>query len=166
MTSKNTVNNRKANNLCVKCGKRPPNKNINNCEECRIDMVNRTKERKKKLISQGLCERCGVNKLINKRFCESCYNKHKISALKCYSRDRDILYEKYGGYTCKCCGETEKAFLTIDHINGGGSKHRKEVGQSNIYRWLKQNNYPEGFQVLCMNCQWGKKNCGICPHQK
>ena len=26
-----------------------------------------------------------------------------------------------------------------------------------FYLWLKRNNFPEGFQTLCMNCQWLKK---------
>ena len=34
-----------------------------------------------------------------------------------------------------------------------------------IYIWLKNNNFPEGFQVLCFNCNCGKaRNKGICPH--
>ncbi len=55
---------------------------------------------------------------------------------------------------------TTLAALSIDHINGGGSKHRKELGGggTKFYRWLKKHNYPEGFQVLCMNCQFIKKN--------
>ena len=43
--------------------------------------------------------------------------------------------------------------LSIDHIGGGGYKHTKIVGRgSSFYKWLKRNNYPEGFQVLCFNC--------------
>jgi hypothetical protein len=46
--------------------------------------------------------------------------------------------------------------LSIDHINGCGKLHRKEV-KRDFYVWLKKNNYPEGYQVLCMNCQFIKK---------
>jgi hypothetical protein len=46
--------------------------------------------------------------------------------------------------------------LSIDHINGGGNKHRKTIGWS-LYYWLIAHNYPKGFQVLCMNCQFIKK---------
>ena len=43
--------------------------------------------------------------------------------------------------------------LTIDHINGGGSQHRKEIGAGiRFYRWLKRNHYPEGYRVLCFGC--------------
>jgi hypothetical protein len=66
---------------------------------------------------------------------------------------------------CVCCGETILEFLTIDHINNNGAEHRRRVGP-NIYNWLKKNNYPNGYQVLCMNCNWGKRvNGGICPHK-
>ena len=49
--------------------------------------------------------------------------------------------------------------LSIDHINGGGTKHRADQGQGiSLYRWLEKNSYPAGFQVLCMNCQWIKRH--------
>lgn len=74
----------------------------------------------------------------------------------------------YGG-SCACCGETEPTFLSIDHIEGGGTKHRKALrtgGGHTFYRWLRKNGYPKEFQILCMNCQFGKAILGICPHQK
>ena len=40
------------------------------------------------------------------------------------------------------------------------------VGGTKFYRWLKRNNFPEGFQVLCFNCNCGKEiNKGVCPHK-
>jgi hypothetical protein len=45
--------------------------------------------------------------------------------------------------------------LTIDHIGGGGLKQRKElgiVGGHHLYRWLKRNDYPKGYRVLCFTC--------------
>jgi len=59
-------------------------------------------------------------------------------------------------------------FLTIDHINGGGNKQKQEIGGAGIklYLWMKRNNYPSGFQVLCMNCNFAKGKYGICPHQR
>lgn len=70
------------------------------------------------------------------------------------------------GDRCVCCGETEPLFLTIDHINNDGAKHRKEIGQRNFLLWLSRNNYPPGFQTMCINCNLGKhRNKGICPHE-
>lgn len=69
------------------------------------------------------------------------------------------------GNKCACCGETEPMFLAIDHINGGGNQHRKFMHKRDISIWLRDNNYPPGFQVLCHNCNMAKAYYGICPHQ-
>lgn len=80
---------------------------------------------------------------------------------------KDAAYAAYGGYRCSCCGETTEAFLSIDHVNNDGAEHRRQVDRRKIYKWLAKNGYPEGFQVLCMNCNFGKaRNGGICPHQQ
>lgn len=73
------------------------------------------------------------------------------------------------GSICACCGETDHIFLSIDHINDDGAEHRKQTGQGidGLYRWLKDNQYPEGFRVLCHNCNHGRYlNGGICPHEQ
>lgn len=33
-----------------------------------------------------------------------------------------------------------------------------------IYRWLKQQGFPTGFRVLCMNCNFSYGLHGYCPH--
>jgi len=73
----------------------------------------------------------------------------------------------YGG-KCKCCGETEIAFLAIDHVENDGAAHRKEVGKGYaIYRWLKERGFPQqGFQILCANCNYAKWSQKVCPHEK
>ena len=71
------------------------------------------------------------------------------------------------GRSCACCGETEPVFLTIDHIDGNGAEHRRQInnrGGSSFYYWLRQNGYPEGYQVLCWNCNSAKHINGTCPH--
>jgi hypothetical protein len=84
----------------------------------------------------------------------------------------DILVHYSGGLpTCSCCGEKHDEFLSIDHINGDGADHRRMVGSGvgAIYRWLIGNNFPPGFQVLCMNCNFAKghsSSSGGCPHKK
>jgi hypothetical protein len=36
-----------------------------------------------------------------------------------------------------------------------------------VLRYIIKNNYPDDFQILCANCNWGKQlNGGVCPHQK
>ena len=72
--------------------------------------------------------------------------------------------EHYGG-KCVCCGESMKEFLCFDHINNNGSEHRKTMKDKSIAPWLKRNNYPEGFQILCHNCNIAKEHYGSCPHK-
>lgn len=69
----------------------------------------------------------------------------------------------YGG-RCECCGETRFEFLAIDHRNGGGSEHRRREVKGPIERWLKRHGYPEGFRVLCHNCNGAIGYYGVCPH--
>jgi hypothetical protein len=82
-------------------------------------------------------------------------------------RIRDACLEAYGG-KCACCGESRPEFLAIDHINGGGGKHRKEIGYGTAYfSWLKKQGYPSGYRVLCHNCNMAIAFYGgVCPHQK
>ena len=74
-----------------------------------------------------------------------------------------LVLSRYGTF-CQCCGESEVDFLTIDHINGKGSEHRRELGMRTIYRWLIRNNFPSGFRTLCMNCNFANGMYGQCPH--
>jgi hypothetical protein len=100
------------------------------------------------------------------------YEKYKKTFLECSRRQRKGLRDKvldHYGAVCTCCGETERAFLTVDHIKNDGSKHRKEIHCNNgstLYSWLVKNNFPDGFQILCRNCNWAKFTLGKCPHKK
>jgi hypothetical protein len=82
-------------------------------------------------------------------------------------RDRRLNCIEHYGNKCECCGELRNEFLAIDHINGGGLKHRKELAGKNMNMWeyLIKNKYPEGFRVLCHNCNSALGSYGYCPHQ-
>lgn len=94
------------------------------------------------------------------------YDKLRLECLVRYSQDPP---------TCSCCGETQVIFLTLDHIDGNGAAHRRSIGLCGVTNpkgtktafqyWLKRNDFPDGFQVLCWNCNWAKSHGG-CPHQK
>jgi len=70
-------------------------------------------------------------------------------------------FEKYsdGDVKCSVCGIDDFDVLTLDHINGGGRKMARLIGLGNgvggyrLYLYLKRNNYPDGFRILCFNCQ-------------
>lgn len=88
---------------------------------------------------------------------------HKSGYYRLYNqKKRAIVLTAYGG-ECRCCGEREIKFLSIDHINGGGTKHRKEI-KGATYSWLIKNKFPSGFQLLCHNCNMAKALYGKCPH--
>lgn len=89
------------------------------------------------------------------------YNKQKREK---GASHRQLVLEHYGS-TCSCCGEIRKEFLAVDHINGGGNKHKKTIG-GRIYTWLIKNQFPEGFRILCHNCNQALGAYGYCPHQK
>lgn len=79
---------------------------------------------------------------------------------------KQIVIMHYGG-KCRCCGETNIAFLCLDHVNGDGNKHRKQF-KGSIYEWVIAHNFPKKpvFQVLCANCNMAKTHLGYCPHKK
>tara|TARA_Y100000310_G_scaffold309125_1_gene352923 strand:+ start:373 stop:915 length:543 start_codon:yes stop_codon:yes gene_type:complete len=69
------------------------------------------------------------------------------------------VLEYYGDGKCACvkCGYDDIRALSIDHIDGGGNDHRRKERIGNLYHWLWKNEYPDGFQTLCMNCQFIKR---------
>ena len=84
-----------------------------------------------------------------------------------YSRKiRLLAIEHYGG-KCACCGEWKFEFLAIDHVNGGGQKDRKSDKNkgSNMAMWLYRHDWPDGFRILCHNCNQSLGHYGYCPHQ-
>lgn len=123
---------------------------------------------------QGLCSVCTNPAKIGRKLCEKHGDNSRNRSRRFLKREyidlKSEVFTHYGNI-CKCCGFTgNPKFLTIDHINNDGAKHRKEIGHSTtaLLRWLKKNNYPtDNFQLLCWNCNMGKaRNGGICPHKE
>jgi hypothetical protein len=77
------------------------------------------------------------------------------------ARLRVVVFQHYG-WTCACCGSSDR--LTIDHVNGDGREHRKQIGTSSrhYYRWLVANGFPDGFQTLCLPCNNSKRSGDRC----
>jgi hypothetical protein len=86
---------------------------------------------------------------------------------KNYEKLRLKALSAYGG-KCICCGESHSHFLSIDHINGGGKKDRRDrgcgTGGGNWYRLLLKQHL-DHVQILCYNCNMAKGHYGQCPHQ-
>lgn len=80
---------------------------------------------------------------------------------------RNEMLSAYGG-RCSCCGESEDAFLTLDHKNRDGAAHRRQLGNTYAtWQDLKRRGWPKrGYTLLCYNCNCGReRNGGICPHR-
>jgi len=85
----------------------------------------------------------------------------------------NIRFMLYAGYSngqpkCACCGENRFEFLTIDHIDGEGvryGKGKKLKTSYQFYNWLIKSDFPDGYQVLCYNCNSSLGHYGYCPHE-
>lgn len=130
----------------------------------------------------GLCNRCDINPVTkyDPYYCNKCnatkqrewrsnhreQNNRTSKSSRLKIRKEILIY--YGGNPprCACCNEDHYNFLSIDHKNNDGAVHRRKIGTGlRVYYWLKNNNYPEGFQVLCFNCNSASFYYGICPHK-
>ena len=72
------------------------------------------------------------------------------------------------GNCCSCCGESEEAFLTLDHVDRDGADHRRRLGTNfAVWQELKRKGWPKrGYTLLCYNCNCGReRNGGVCPHR-
>lgn len=101
-----------------------------------------------------------TRRMLDQEYADNLRRMQKIS--KARIKIRVIYHYSFGTMRCqnpKCevsGGASDIRCLTIDHLTGGGRKHRQEIDK-NIYYWLIKNNFPEGFQILCMNCQFIKR---------
>jgi len=92
------------------------------------------------------------------------YQRKHLKALEAYSCQwrQKVKAEVLGYYSlngfpqCVQCGITDIDVLCIDHANNDGKQHRAICGLR-IYQWLRRNNYPEGYQTLCFNCNRKKE---------
>ena len=128
---------------------------LNQCNICRKEYRNIYNKRNKNRAK----EVARLYRLNTKDFIKISHKKY-IESIKIK------VYEHYGN-KCNCCGEEEIKFLSIDHINNDGAQQRRSIVQGNMYLWIIKSNFPKDLQLLCYNCNCGKKvNNGICPHKK
>ena len=75
-------------------------------------------------------------------------------------RQEVLTHYGNGELACVWCKFGDMRALSIDHLRGDGHYLRvsgKEPKAGAFYKWLKDNSYPEGYQTLCMNCQFIKR---------
>jgi hypothetical protein len=107
-------------------------------------------------FGKGNSSRCGLSS-----WCKECNNNYNIITSR-ITRMEFIL--AYGG-KCNCCGETELSLLTIEHIRGKGHKLIYD-SMTRLLRQLKALNWPEGYTVLCFNCNLSTAYGRPCIHTK
>ena len=155
------------------------NKYRNECKECnhkhykdywkiyknKVEVINHRKDYQREYYS--IPENKEYRKNYMKEYDSIPENKEnkKIKSKRYSYIDKKIVVSHYsdGNNNCKCCGEKDIRFLTIDHINNDGANHRRKIKTFKLYRWLINNNFPNGYRILCYNCNCGRK-CGVCPH--
>jgi len=121
--------------------------------------------KRKKKHDLGICIACCNQAVAGKLRCAKCNSNQNQYRKNLHLKLRLEAFENYGKY-CAYCGEDFIEFLTIDHINNNGSEHRRSISNNHnnggivVYRWLKKNLYPEGFQTLCYNCNCAKSRIG------
>jgi len=124
-----------------------------------------------------ICSQCNIvlneqNIYHTRLLCKNCYRLYKkeynrnpknkalknLSARKALMINRISIIKHYshGKFECSRCKIRDFRVLDLDHLNGGGSKERKNSDPSKFYRKLTKDGLPSGFQVLCRNCNWLK----------
>lgn len=147
---------------CIKCKGRDAEVGGRTCGVCRANCGKYKAER----LARGCCINCKNPAEPGQRRCGDCIVKDRARNKAWKLRLKAEVTSHYGGSFCQCCGEARLEFLTIDHIDGGGRQHREQIGLGKtIYSWLKNNNYPDGYQTLCYNCNCAKGFYGECPHE-
>lgn len=142
------------------------NANTQKCRSCNIEYpLENEFFYKNKTYAKGFNTRC--------RWCENEYQRKRVQTW--YAEKRKAICKNYKlklrqdlldayGHKCACCGETTDEFLELDHINGGGNKHRK-LETKDLYSLLKKQGYPKDkYRLLCANCNHSLGMKGYCPH--
>jgi hypothetical protein len=103
------------------------------------------------------------------------YSRERYKSTYVFKKDKILIYARNKNYNnrleviywysdglmkCNVCGETNYEFLAIDHINNDGYKHRRDELKkysNNIINYCIINKFPEGYQILCHNCNQIKR---------
>ncbi len=149
------------------------------CPKCKVGKLLREfgndshRRNKKRCWCKDCCsEASRQRRIVNSETYLERARKYRQTHLKaCRQRDRDwherirnevLTVYGNGKLACTQCGESRLPCLSIDHIMGGGNLEFKRLKKRGVgfYSWLRKNNFPLGYQTLCMNCQWIKRHLG------
>ena len=118
------------------------------------------------------CTKCGEPTGSTRTRCAGCtvpggrehpnYGKYRQRALE-HGREVWAAVLEHYGPRCTCCGETNRGFLTIDHIDGERGAEGSIKGVL-LCAWIVRHGFPARFRVLCYNCNSSLGFRGYCPH--
>lgn len=150
--------------ICSGCGNKNDTPQYYRCTACRAkqskQLMNRYYSRKK----NNRCGYCGSGLSSSRKICDACKKKQSNLKKLDWRRKKELILNACGNI-CACCGESNEKFLTLDHVNNDGYKHRAIVGNA-VFQDVIRRGFPSEFQILCYNCNYGKShNDGVCPHK-
>lgn len=156
-----------ATGLCGYCRTRPVRPGGVRCAECHTASAAKFRDRVARLRADRLCCACGkAPAAAPGTRCETCLAAARANHFVV----KLAVLDAYGGPVCKCCGEEDANILQVDHVDGGGRIHRQKLGDgcerkgsAKVYRWLRDNGFPTGYQVLCPNCNLEKHRVAGSP---
>ena len=110
-------------------------------------------KRRQERYEQGLCWDCSQPVEPGKTRCRGCLDRCAQAAKAADERLKQAVMAAYGG-ACACCGEDTLIMLTIDHVAQDGAEARRKGQRTGpgFYRLLRKQGFPEGYRVLCWNC--------------
>lgn len=154
-------------NVCAKCALTKTSSEMSktvgagglyNCKQCQNKYAATQRDKHRQLHNQRAREHYKKNA---KRLAAAAVERRKKARM-------DVLSHYSGGdIRCSCSGCPERAveFMGIDHVDGSGGEHRRaDKGATQLALWLIRNNFPDGFRVLCHNCNMSLGFYGYCPH--
>jgi hypothetical protein len=150
---------------CIKCGNELTDEEmkdyqrnyIRTCKTCRASYGKSWRGGNPEKVKQNREKHSTKNSAKTREYQRDYVQKLKEIVILHYSPNHVCQWEG--------CSWTDSNALSIDHINNDGAKHLRELagkrgrrfGGRCFYRWLIKNNFPEGYQILCMNHQWVKR---------
>ena len=141
------------------------------CRGCGVTkaLVDFHKDRGSKDGRTGLCRPCAIAKATQWR--RDNLDRFRANARRTMTKQRatarKAVLDGYGN-ACACCHEDRSEFLALDHVGGGGAKHRRELGATSshrVYRDVIAREFPPEFRLLCHNCNMASAIYGRCPHE-
>ena len=129
-----------------------------NCK-CGVELSSINWYQSDKKAYNYICKKCrGIQ---SKIWVNNNVQRYALMTKKHRNKLKNEVLSKYSSNDkpeCRKCGYSDIRALSLDHINGQGFKDR-EIGlfSHGLYRKLKKEHFPEGYQTLCMNCQMIKK---------